>query len=148
MLQVSFQGFYKWKGRSESARAKTKRELAKTIEAVFAEHDGNYGSPRIHIELCKRGFRFNLKRVERIMRNAGLVGKAAKLYRHKAIQELFYLEYPNLKIDIPNLSKINQLWAGDITYLKVNRKWSYLVIVMDLYSRRIIGWSLASKPKC
>ena len=54
LLQVSFQGFYKWKGRSESARAKTNRELARTIEAVFAEHDGNYGSPRIHIELCKR----------------------------------------------------------------------------------------------
>ena len=142
LLQVSFQGFYKWKNRPESVRTKTNRELACTIEKIFTEHDGNYGSPRIHVELRNRGFTVNLKRVERIMRDAGLVGKAAKLYRRKAIQERFYLKYPNLKIDLPKLSKINQQWAGDITYLKVNGKWSYLAIVMDLYSRRIIGWSL------
>ncbi len=138
LLQVSFQGFYKWKDRPESARKKANRDLANTIEEIFVEHDGNYGSLRVHAELCNQGLTVNLKRVERIMRNAGLVGKAEKLYRRKAVQERFYLKYPNLKLELPELSKINQQWAGDITYLKVNGQWSYLAVVMDLHSRRIM----------
>ncbi len=109
-LEVSFQGFYKWKKRPESKRVKENRA--------------------------------NHKRIARIMKNSGLVGKAAKIYRRKALPERFYLKHPNLKLDMPQPSNINQQWAGDITYLKVGGEWRYLAVVMDLYSRRIIGWDL------
>lgn len=143
-LEVSFQGFYKWLNRPESPRTKRNRELACRIEEIFIDNDGNYGSPRIYKKLREEGHKVNHKRVERIMRDAGLVGKAAKLYRRRAQPESFYLKYPNLKLDMPAPSKINQQWAGDITYLQVNGEWSYLAVVMDLYSRRIIGWDLGA----
>jgi len=141
-LEVSFQGFYKWKKRPESKRVKENRILACRVEEIFFEHDGNYGCPRIYNQLREEGCTANHKRIARIMKNSGLVGKAAKIYRRKALPERFYLKHPNLKLDMPQPSNINQQWAGDITYLKVGGEWRYLAVVMDLYSRRIIGWDL------
>lgn len=143
-LDVSPQGFYKWRNRPESSLKKANRELACDIEKIYKDNDGNYGSPRIYAALRARGVRVNHKRVERIMRDSGLIGKAAKLYRRYARPERFFMKHPNLKLTMPALSKINQQWAGDITYLQVNGQWRYLAVVMDLYSRRIIGWSLGS----
>ena len=144
-LDVTFQGFYKWRKRPECNRKKENRELACKIETIYTENDGNYGSPRIYAALRAQGIQVNHKRVERIMRDAGLVGKAAKLYRRYAQPEKFFLKYPNLKLNIPAPTKINQQWAGDLTYLKVNGEQHYLAVVMDLYSRRIIGWALGCK---
>jgi len=144
LLEVTFQGFYQWCKRPESERTKVNRELACHIEKIYTENDGNYGSPRVYDALRAEGVQVNHKRVERIMRDAGLVGKAAKLYRRKALPERFFLKRPNLKLTMPKLSGINQQWAGDITYLRVNGEWRYLAVVMDLYSRRILGWSLGS----
>lgn len=141
-LEVSPQGYYQWMARTESERTKANRILSSQIETIYHEHDGNYGSPRIYAALRAQGIMVNHKRVERIMRDTGLVGKAAKIYRRKALPERFFLKHPNLKLNEPKPNKINQQWAGDITYLKVANKWRYLAVVMDLYSRRIIGWSL------
>lgn len=146
-LDVSFQGFYKWRNRTESKRIKANRELACEIEEIYKEHDENYGSPRIYAALRSRGKQVNHKRVERIMRDSGLVGKAAKLYRRKAAPERQFLKLPNLKLNMPEPTKINQQWVGDITYLQVNGEWRYLAVVMDLYSRRILGWSLGANRK-
>lgn len=143
-LEVSPQGFYKWCDRPESNRSKVNRELTWEIENIYTEHDGNYGSPRVYTALRVQGIRVNIKRVERIMHEAGLVGKAAKLFRRKASPERQYLKYPNLKLNMPWPSKINQQWVGDITYLRVKGQWRYLAVVMDLYSRRILGWSLGA----
>lgn len=142
LLEVSFQGFYKWRDRSEPKRISENRELAAKIERIYLANDGNYGSPRVHAKLREDGELVNHKRVERLMRDAGLVGKAAKLYRRKAVAGRFFMKYPNLRLDLGVPTEINQQWAGDITYLKVAGEWRYLAIVMDLYSRRIIGWSL------
>lgn len=141
-MDVSFQGFYKWRNRQESDRTKKNRELAYNIEKIFTDNDGNYGSPRVYRALREEGIEVNHKRVERIMRDSGLVGKSAKLYRRKAPPERAYLKYPNLKLNKPAPTDVNQQWAGDITYLRVAGEWRYLAVVMDLYSRRIIGWSL------
>jgi len=84
------------------------RELACHIEKIYTENDGNYGSPRVYDALRAEGVLVNHKRVERIMRDAGLVGKAAKLYRRKALPERFFLKRPNLKLTMPKLSGINQ----------------------------------------
>lgn len=141
-LEVSPSGFYKWRDRVESARSKESRVLAKKIETIFTEHRGNYGSPRVYKALRNAGETVNHKRVERIMRDSGLVGKAGRLYRRKALTEKFYMKMPNLKVMMPAPKSINEQWVGDVTYIKVNGEWCFLAVVMDLFSRRIIGWSL------
>jgi len=143
-LEVSSAGFYKWRSRPESLRIKSNRELTVKIQKIFADNHGNYGSPRVTIALHKLGEMVNHKRVERIMREQSLMGKAGVLYRRKAAPQRAFLKNPNLKLDEPVPSAINQQWVGDITYLKVNGDWRYLAVVMDLFSRRIIGWSLGS----
>lgn len=144
-LQVSRSGFYKWKRRGESARAQSNNRMLVKIIEIFNENDGNYGSPRVYLALRDSGEIVNHKRVERLMRETGLVGKAAKIYRTKAAPENATVNRSNLRYKQPEPSQINQQWAGDITYLKVNDEWRYLAVVMDLYSRKIIGWSLGSQ---
>lgn len=141
-LDVSPAGFYVWRNREPSARDRENMRLLDRIKKLFTEHDGNYGSPRIHQTLRSTGQRVNLKRVERLMREEGLVGKAARLYRREKLPENSCIEVPNLRFDQDAPVSINQHWAGDVTYLKVNGQWQYLAVIMDLYSRRIVGWSL------
>ena len=141
-LKVSANGFYKWRKRPESQRNKENKILIAKIELLFKKHRGNYGSPRIHAELRRQGIIVNHKRVERLMRHAGLVGKAAVIYRRKPAPDKFYTKMDNLRKDLPIPEKKNEQWVADLTYLKVAGEWRYLAAVMDLFSRRIIGWSL------
>lgn len=142
-LEVSFQGFYKWRNRRESLRQLDNLRLAVRIKQLFVEHDGNYGGPRIHAALRQQGERVNHKRVERLMRDMGLVGKVSRLYRSKPLAKNPCITVENLKRLQPSPTSINQQWAGDVTYLKVEGKWSYLAVIIDLYSRRIVGWELS-----
>lgn len=142
-LNVSPAGFYKWRGRRESDRTIDNRRLAKRIRQLFSEHDGNYGSPRIYAALRRLGESVNHKRVERLMRDMGLVGKASKLYRSKPLAKNPCITVDNLKRLEPIPSSPNQHWAGDVTYLKINGEWSYLAVIIDLYSRSIVGWELS-----
>lgn len=141
-LNVSPAGFYKWRGRKVSKRIIDDRKLLQKIEKIFFDNKTNYGSPRVHAALREDGERVNRKRVERLMRESGLVGKAGRIYRRKALPEKFYTKMPNLKKDMRAPTNINEQWVGDLTYLKVAGEWRYLAVVMDLYSRRILGWSL------
>jgi transposase InsO family protein len=141
-LLVSFSGFYKWLNRPMSQRTAENKGLTNSIKMVFERHDGNYGSPRIHRELIDLGILVNHKRVARIMREERLVAKAAKLYRRTALPTNSCTTVENLRYNIPPPSGPNQQWAGDVSYLKVKGEWIYLSVILDLYSRRIIGWSL------
>ena len=141
-LFVSFSGFYKWLNRPISLRAVENGELVHSIKRIFERHDGNYGSPRIHRTLVDLGLVVNHKRVARIMREERLIAKAAKLYRRKALPENPCITVDNLRYNIPPPSGTNQQWAGDVSYLKVNGEWIYLSVILDLYSRKVIGWSL------
>jgi len=142
-LGVSPAGFYKWQRRKESDLTKANRELSQDIQRLFAEHDGNYGSPRIYAALREQGKPVNHKRVTRLMRDMGLVGKVSKLYRSKALAENSCITVGNQKRLEPPPQTVNQQWAGDITYLKVNGQWLYLAVIIDLYSRGIVGWELS-----
>jgi len=144
-LGVSPAGYYKWRKRSLCKRADSNKTLAKKIERIFFKHDTNYGSPRVHQALREEGLCVNRKRVERIMRETGLVGKAGRIYRRKAAPDKFYTKMPNLKKDLDVPTAVDQQWVADLTYIKVAQKQWYLAVVMDLYSRRIIGWSLGDK---
>ena len=141
-LFVSFSGFYKWLKRPLSARAVENEQLTDSIKSIFKTNDGNYGSPRIHRELVNLGWVVNHKRVARIMREERLIAKAAKLYRRKALPTNPCITVDNLRYNMPAPSGSNQQWAGDVSYLKVNGEWAYLSVILDLYSRRIVGWSL------
>ena len=113
------------------------------IKKIFVEHDGNYGSPRIYAELRRQGESVNHKRVERLMREHGFVGKAGRIYRRKPLPENPCIKVPNIQREKGRPTKPNQQWAGDVTYLKVNGAWQYLAVIMDLYSRKIVGWELS-----
>ena len=128
--------------RPGSPRSDENRRFTNKIEAIFFANKTNYGSPRVHAVLRESGVKVNRKRVERLMREAGLVGKAARIYRRKALPEKFYTKMPNLKKDMAPPTETDRQWVGDLTYLKVSGQWRYLAVVMDLYSRRIVGWSL------
>jgi putative transposase len=136
-------GYYAWRNRGQSRRDKEDSGLFKSIQKIYKSSRGIYGSPRVHDALLKKGFRIGRKRVERLMRNGGLKGRCAQVYRTKKRGNQY------CKLDIPNTSlnvvptKPDQVWVGDITYLKAGGRYRYCAVIMDKYSRRIIGWSIS-----
>lgn len=139
---VTASGYYAWRRRGESARRKEDRVLLDRIQAIFERSRGTYGSPRIHRVLRAEGARVSRRRVERLMREAGLRARVAKLYRANPGLHGFFTSIPNHQLDRLATGP-DQVWVGDITYLKVAGVWRYLAVVMDRYSRRVVGWSLS-----
>ena len=136
-------GYYAWRCRRETRRGQQDRGLLVTIRELFAQSRGTYGSPRIHRGLRASGLRVSRRRVERLMREAGLRARAAKLYRRIPGLHGFFASIPNRQLDRLATAP-DQVWVGDITYLKVAGARRYLAVVMDRYSRRVIGWSLGA----
>ena len=141
-LKVSRSGYYDWVNREESTRSKSDYVLLRQIRQIFNESKGIYGSPRVHQMLRKKGIWVSKKRVARLMKNAGLKARFAKVYRYRT--STFENNYiaKNLRLDAEKPVTINQYWVTDLTYLRLGKSWVYLVTIMDLYSRRIVGWSL------
>ena len=115
-------------------------ELTSRIQRHFDDSRGTYGSPRIHHLLKREGIRTSPKRVVRLMQQAGLRARAARIYRRAPGLKSFASDIPNR---LPaSTTAPNQVWVADITYLKLCGRWRFLAAVMDKHSRRIIGWSL------
>jgi len=143
-LGVSTSGFYAWEKREASAREREDQELLKDISRVYWESGGCYGSPRVHEKLKQRGIYISRKRVERLMKEAGLQGRVMHVIRRQGRLREFMAQGENLLMQMDHPTGIDQVWVADITYLKVKGEWQYLATVMDLFSRRIIGWSLSN----
>jgi putative transposase len=141
---VTSAGFYAWRRRGRSAHAEQDRILAKEVVALFAAHRQRYGSPRIHRLLRDAGRIVSRRRVARLMRNAGLCARAVRGYRAKATIHRRYAQHPN-RLWTTMVTRPNQVWLGDITYLRVDRSWRYLAVVMDQYSRRVLAWTLTRR---
>ena len=92
--------------------------------------------------LQNNGIEANRKRVARIMRDLGLVGRARRVNWHNPRNHAFFRKTDNKRLELPVPNEKNKIWVGDVTYIRVGKKWQYLAVVMDLYSRRIIGWEL------
>jgi putative transposase len=117
--------------------------LMARIRAIFEASDGTYGSPRIRAALKHAGIHVSCKRVARLMREGGLKARVARIYRRTVGTRVFFSAIPNLTLDVETCAP-NQIWVGDVTYLKCGSTWRYLAVVMDRHSRRILGWSLKS----
>ena len=139
---ASRSGFYAWQRRGEAPRVKADRELGSKIRRLHEDSRGTYGSPRVYQALRREGVRVGEKRVARLMREARLKARIARVYRRQPGLHRFFAKTPNLRLGQPPPSSIDQVWVGDITYLRVGRVWRYLAAVMDLYSRRLLGCSL------
>lgn len=114
------------------------------ISHIFWSSEGRYGSPRVHESLKRQGVFVGRKRVERLMKQAGLRGRVTRVTRRQPGLKRFKSKGQNLLLSMAKPTAINQVWVADITYLKVNGQWQYLSTIMDQYSRRILGWSLAA----
>jgi transposase InsO family protein len=141
---VSRAGFYRARRRGPSAHAEQDRQLAGEIARLFALHHERYGSPRLHHLLRAAGWVVSRRRVARLMREAGLRAKAVRGYRPKAQLRRQYAQHPN-RLWTTRVARPNQVWVGDITYLRVGAGWRYLAVVMDQYSRRVLAWSLTPR---
>jgi putative transposase len=141
---VSPAGFYAWQRRGESTHAQQDRMLSTAITALFTAHAQCYGSPRIHRLLTDAGWRVSRRRVARLMREAGLWAKAVRGYRPKARLHRHYAHHPN-RLWTTTVTRPNQVWVSDLTYLRVAQSWCYLAVVMDQYSRRVLAWSLSRR---
>ena len=142
VLKVSKSGYYAWRTRPESARAKTDRELTRVIQRLHGESNGVYGSPKIREELKDEGYHYGRHKVARLMRIAGLRGCPKRRFRVTTKRDPSHPVANNLLAQDFATDAPNQRWSADITYLATNQGWLYLAVVMDLYSRRIVGWSM------
>jgi len=143
VFSVTRAGFYAWRERPASARARQNRGLLEEIRAIFERSGGTYGSPRIHRALIARGLRLSRRRVERLMRTQGWRARVARVYRGKAGTHRWFGQHPNL-VKRTQAMRPNHLWVGDLTYLAVGGRWWYLAVVLDQCSRRVLAWRLGA----
>ena len=142
LLKVSRSGYYDWCSRPESARSLRDRLLGKLINQLHLESRGVYGARRLHRELLELGEYCGRHKVARIMHKSGLKGCPKLRFRRRVGDPPKHPVAANLLEQDFTVSGINQRWSSDITSLATNQGWLYLAIVMDLFSRRIVGWSM------
>lgn len=142
---VTRAGFYAWHKREPSIRCQEDAQLLEQVRAAHAGSRGFYGSPRVTERLKLDGHAVGRRRVARLMQGAGLQGRSARLYRQpKVARRAFYAATPYREAAaVPQAP--DQVWVGDVTYLKVAGQWRYMAAVMDRHSRRIVGWSLSDR---
>lgn len=142
-LGVSPAGYYAWRARPESRRSAANRDLVDHIARVHRDSHGRYGSPRIHSELKAQGRGASRGRVERLMRRHGIRAIMARPRRVRTTDSRHDLPIaPNLLDRNFIAAAPNRVWLADITYIETDQGWLYLAAVMDLYSRKIVGWAM------
>jgi putative transposase len=144
VLGVSRSGFYDWLKREPSGRSEANAVLLQVIREVHHESDGTYGSPRVHAELEERGPPASLNRVARVMREAGVQGVSPRKWTRTTLRAGKGRAGPDLVDQDFTATGPNQLWVADITYVPTWAGFLYLAIVMDVWSRRIVGWAMAT----
>jgi len=142
VLGVSPSGHYAWRKRPLSARARADIELSAEIQAIHRESRGTYGAPRIHAELAARGVRLGRKRVARLMRGAGLHGVSRRKQFRTTVRDEAARPAPDLVDRQFQAAGPDRLWVADITYVPTWAGFLFLAVVLDAWSRRIIGWAM------
>jgi putative transposase len=142
VLELSKSGYYAWRGRDPSKRDQENEVLSQKIVKIHDESRGTYGSPRVTAELEAQGFMANRKRVARLMAQMGLSGELRPKFR-KADAEPTAEIAPNLLARQFDVGEPDRVWVSDITYIWTIAGWLYLAVVIDLFSRRVVGWAMA-----
>ena len=146
VLGVQRSGYYAWKRRPPSAREQANQELLKKIREAFEISRHTYGSLRIRHYWLRKGYSFSRHRIGRLMKKAQLTPlKATKWHPQTTQQRLGARTAPNLLNQDFIASGTNQKWAGDITYIETAEGWLYLAVILDLYSRRVVGWAMRDR---
>jgi putative transposase len=145
VLAVSASGYYAWRGRMMSVRRQADESLRRKIATTYARSRRTYGSPRIHAELKEEGTRVSRKRVARLMKESGLVGVSRRKSIRTTRRDPAARPAPDLVDRKFEASRPNQLWVADITYIPVLAGYIYLAVVLDVWSRKIVGWAMNSR---
>ncbi|WP_244115034.1 IS3 family transposase [Burkholderia cepacia] len=142
LLGVSASGFYAWRQRAPSAHARSDADLSARIRAIYAGSRGTYGMPRVHAELAEQGIHVARKRVARLMRLAGLRGVSRRKWITTTRRQAGARAAPDLVQRHFNADVPNRLWVADATFVPTRAGFLYLVVVLDVFSRRIVGWAM------
>lgn len=142
-LDVTPSGYHAWAGREPSAREREDEVLSTHIRAIHKGSRGVYGSPRVHAQLHRDGFSASRKRVVRLMRREGLRGLTPRRWRSTTDSDHDHAVSPNLLERDFTAEAPNRAWVSDITYIRTWEGWVYLAVILDLYSRRVVGWAAA-----
>ena len=142
VVGVAKSGFYAWQKHQLSARARVDEQLGKDIEEIYDASHCTYGAPRVHAELRNRGKRVARKRVARLMQEDNLIALSQRKYVVTTDSEHDLQVYLNLAARM-EITAVNQLWVADITYIRLRRHFVFLAVILDAYSRRVLGWCLA-----
>jgi putative transposase len=145
VMRVRRSGFYAWLAREEPARAIRDRQLTVQIRTIFAETKQRYGSPRVHRELQNRGARVCRHRIARLMREQGLQARPRRRFVNTTDSKHSLPTPPNVLDRDFSAAAPNRVWAGDVTYLRTLEGWFYLAVLLDLYSRRVVGWAMSER---
>jgi putative transposase len=144
VLEVWPAGYYAWRKRSPSAHAVADERLMLNIRVAYRASGGTYGAPRVHRDLRDDGLNVGKKRVARLMRDDGLVGRPPRHWVRTTDSNHAYPIAPNLlerRFDVNGMA-LNRVWVSDITYVPTRAGWLYLAVVLDLASRRVVGWAM------
>ena len=142
-LSVSPSGFYAWRSRPESPRHIANHALLVDIRRVHAQHRERYGAPRIHAELRAQGHAISRKRVARIMRQHGIQARASHRYRICTTDSKHPLPVAENLLDQNFVAaRPDQVWLADITYIPTGEGWLYLAVILDLFTRKVVGWAM------
>ena len=144
VLKVSTSGYYAWLKRAPSARAREDAMLTHRIRSIHLLSRGTYGAPRVHAELADEGVHVGRKRVARLMQAAGLQGVSRRKHARTTVRQPGALRAPDLVKRDFAVAGPNQLWVADITYILTWTGFLYLAVVVDAWSRRVVGWAMAS----
>ena len=144
-LEVSKSGYYSWENRKISPRKQQNLILLYAIKEIHQQSRDTYGSPRIYKELNAKGYLCGIRLVERLMKVGKIYSKISKKFKHSTTNSNHSYEVsPNILNQKFQVEEPGEVWVSDITYIKVNKEWMYLTVILDLFNREVIGWDFSS----
>lgn len=145
MLEVSSSGYYDWIGRPESQRSQDNRRLTGKIAYFHQRSGGVYGSPKIHVDLIEDGESCGIKRVARLMQAADIKSKLARKFVITTDSKNTLAPAPDLLKRVFTVERPDKAWVSDTTFIPTREGWMYLAVVIDLFSRQVIGWAMSNR---
>jgi putative transposase len=145
VLKVTRSGYYAWKQRGESPREAENRRLDAALQRLYKAHKGRYGAPRLAEDLRAEGWRISRRRVAKRLRVLGLRAKAARKFKATTQSKHNLPVAPNRLEQNFTAPAANRVWVADLTYIGTDEGWLYLAVVLDVYSRAVVGWAMAER---